>query len=57
MEYPHARGKYRKNFSFSLEFRTEQPDGLLFYAANADRDHYVAVFLWRGKVRGFLSDG
>lgn len=50
LEYPHPRGKHSKSFTYSLEFKTELPDGILFYVANADRDQYIVVLLRNGKV-------
>lgn len=50
LEYPHPRGgRYAKNFTYSLEFRSELPDGVIFFVAG-DTGHYIIVYLKIGKV-------
>ncbi|XP_030765960.1 laminin subunit alpha [Sitophilus oryzae] len=34
MEYNTPRGKFRKSFDFSLEFKTSEPNGILFYVSD-----------------------
>lgn len=50
MEYPLPRGgRYANNFAYSLEFRSESPDGIIFFVAG-DTGQYVIVYLRNGKV-------
>ncbi|CAG9860176.1 unnamed protein product [Phyllotreta striolata] len=62
LECKTARGKYKKNFDFRLEFKTREPDGVLFYVTGSsstqDRKHYAAVYLLNGHVMfSFRGDG
>ncbi|CAG9836790.1 unnamed protein product [Diabrotica balteata] len=65
LECPTARGKFRKVFDFRFEFRSKEPEGILFYASDIgaklpspDHKQYVAVYLSGGQVVfTFKGDG
>lgn len=50
LEYANARGKFRKDFDFTFEFKTTAEEGILFYAADKNNDHFVSVFLKHAHV-------
>lgn len=50
LEYLTARGKYRKRFDFSFEFKTNTEDGILFYSSDQSNIQFVSVFLKNAHV-------
>lgn len=56
LEYYVARGKFRKHFDFSFEFKTNAEEGVLFYASDQIHSQFVSVFLKNGHVI-FVFDG
>lgn len=42
--------KIKKRSEFSLEFKTTEPDGIIFYAAHEGHNDFVALFLKNGTV-------
>lgn len=42
--------KIRKGYDITLQFRTAEPDGILFYAAGAEHRDFVALYLQGGYV-------
>ncbi|XP_066250557.1 laminin subunit alpha isoform X1 [Euwallacea similis] len=51
LEYNTARGKFRKSFEFSLEFKTKEPNGIIFYVSDENQHkHFAAVLLQEGYV-------
>lgn len=51
LEYPYPRGgRYAKNFTYSLEFRTDVSDGIIFFVGSDTGAHYVLVYLRNGQV-------
>ncbi|XP_060535680.1 laminin subunit alpha [Cylas formicarius] len=51
LEFNTPRGKFRKSFDFSMEFKTTEPNGILFYVSDSKthRD-YAALYLEGGFV-------
>lgn len=56
LEYYIARGKFRKHFDFSFEFKTNAEEGVLFYASDQIHSQFVGVFLKNAHVV-FVFDG
>lgn len=51
MEFATGRGRHRKSFEFGLEFKTSEPDGIIFYAlGEPEHKHYAALLLQDGYV-------
>ncbi|XP_018320894.1 laminin subunit alpha [Agrilus planipennis] len=57
LEYPEARGKYRKQFDFSLEFKTTETGGILMYVSSIDHKQFAAIILQSGHVVFIFSGG
>lgn len=52
LELEKMRGRYRRQFDFALDFKSDAPDGIIFYISdNFTHSQYVAVFLQNGRVR------
>ncbi|XP_055387187.1 laminin subunit alpha [Condylostylus longicornis] len=45
-----ASGKFKKQHEISLEFRTLEKDGLLFYASDSRHTDFIALYLNNGQV-------
>jgi len=43
-------GKTKKAYDFSLQFKTDEPDGVLFYASDNRHTDFIALYLRDGKV-------
>ncbi|KAH1008402.1 hypothetical protein HUJ05_008957 [Dendroctonus ponderosae] len=51
LEFNTPRGKFRKNFDFSLDFKTSEPDGIIFYVSDGKtHKQYAALLLQNGYV-------
>lgn len=50
IEFNDVPSKLKKGYDISLEFKTDQPDGLLFYAADNRHTDFVALYLQDGYV-------
>nr|XP_022908361.1 laminin subunit alpha-like [Onthophagus taurus] len=50
IEYEQPRGKYKKQYEFMVEFKTQATNGLIFYASNPDNSHYVALYMQDGHL-------
>lgn len=50
IEFNEAHSKLKKGYEISFEFKTDQPDGLLFYAADNRHTDFIAVYLQDGYV-------
>jgi laminin alpha 3/5 len=58
LELEKMRGRYRRQFDFALDFKSDAPDGIIFYISdNFTHSQYVAVFLQNGRVVYTFSDG
>ncbi|KYB28643.1 Laminin subunit alpha-like Protein [Tribolium castaneum] len=59
LEIDKLRGRYKKQFDFALDFRSDDPDGIIFFTSDNNETHsqYVAVFLQDGQVVYTYSDG
>ncbi|KAK4877517.1 hypothetical protein RN001_010023 [Aquatica leii] len=49
-EYNTTRGKIRKQFDFTFEFKTTANDGIIFYVTNPTDVQYVALYLQEGHI-------
>lgn len=54
IEFSQIPAKIKKSYSISLQFRTSEPDGVLFYAADSRHTDFIALYLQNGKVSFFL---
>lgn len=54
IEYVDIPAKFKKGYELSLEFKTDKPDGVLFYAADSRHTDFILLFLQDGYVS--LSD-
>lgn len=50
IEFSQIPAKIKKSYSISLQFRTNEPDGVLFYAADSRHTDFIALYLQNGKV-------
>lgn len=50
------RGRYKKQFDFALDFKSDASDGIIFYMCDNNETHsqYVAVYLQHGQVSHYL---
>lgn len=51
-EYNTLPGRHRQKSELSVEFKTSEPDGIIFYAAENRHIDYTALYLKDGKVCG-----
>jgi hypothetical protein len=49
-EYNTLPGRHRQKSELSVEFKTSEPDGIIFYAAENRHIDYTALYLKDGKV-------
>lgn len=50
IEYTDIPAKFKKGYELSLEFKTDQPNGVLFYAADSRHTDFIVLFLKDGYV-------
>lgn len=50
IEYAELPAKIRKSYDISLQFRTEKPNGTLFYAADSRHTDFIVLYLKDGHV-------
>lgn len=50
IEFTHIPSKIKRSYDISLQFKTTQPDGVLFYAADSRHTDFIALYLQDGKV-------
>lgn len=53
IEFAQIPSKIKKSYSISLQFRTNEPDGVIFYAADNRHTDFIALYLQNGKVSRF----
>lgn len=57
IEIPTLHAKLRKHHDVTLTFRTDYPDGLLFYAADKKHIDFIALYLHDGRIQHSLRLG
>lgn len=50
LEYEQGRGRYKNNHDFSVDFKTTDAEGLIFYVGDPKHLHFVSLYLTNGKV-------
>lgn len=50
IEYTEIPTKLKKGYDISLEFKTDQPDGVLFYAADSRHTDFIVLYMKDGYV-------
>ena len=51
LEIERLRGRYKKHIDFALDFKSDAPDGIIFYMSdNFTHSQYLALFLQQGNV-------
>jgi len=50
IEYTDIQTKLKKGYDISLEFKTDQPDGVLFYAADSRHTDFIVLYMKDGFV-------
>lgn len=50
IEFNEVPSKLKKGYEISLEFKTDQPDGVLFYAADSRHTDFIVLYLQDGYV-------
>lgn len=50
IEFDQVPAKIKKSYDISLQFRTNEPDGILFYAADNRHTDFIALYLQNGYV-------
>lgn len=50
IEYNDIPAKFKKGYELSLEFKTNQSDGVLFYAADVRHTDFIVLFMQNGYV-------
>ena len=50
-EYGPLPGRHRQKSELSVDFKTSEPDGIIFYAAEDRHIDFVTLYLKDGKVR------
>lgn len=48
LEYPSSRGKFKKQFTFDVEFKTFNNSGIILYVADTNHSQYVTLYLEDG---------
>ncbi|KAF5306067.1 hypothetical protein FQA39_LY09045 [Lamprigera yunnana] len=56
-EYNMTRGKIRKQFDFTFEFKTTANDGIIFYVTNPTDVQFVALYLQEGHIMYSFNGG
>lgn len=54
IEFNDVPAKIKKSYEISLEFKTNQPDGVLFYAADSRHTDFIVLYLQDGYVSIYL---
>lgn len=54
IEFADVPSKIKKSYDISLEFKTDKPDGVLFYAADSRHTDFIALYLQDGFVSGSI---
>lgn len=54
IEYTEIPTKLKKGYDISLEFKTDQPDGVLFYAADSRHTDFIVLYMKDGYVCTFV---
>jgi laminin, alpha 3/5 len=57
VEFDVAPSKSKKSYDISLQFKTEQPDGVLFYAADARHTDFIALYMKAGILHHLFRSG
>lgn len=57
IEIPTLHAKLRKHHDVSLVFRTDYPEGLLFYASDKKHSDFIALYLYDGRIHHSLRLG
>lgn len=55
IEFDSIPAKIKKSYDISLQFKTNEPDGVLFYAADSRHTDFIALYLQNGYVSTFTS--
>lgn len=50
IEFAEVPVKIKKSYEISLEFKTDKPDGVLFYAADSRHTDFIVLYLQNGYV-------
>ena len=50
IEFESVQAKLKKSYDVSLRFKTSEPDGVLFYAADTRHTDFIGLYLQGGKV-------
>lgn len=53
IEFTELKENLKKSYEFSFHFSTAEPDGVLFYAADARHTDYIALYMINGTVSIF----
>lgn len=51
IEFTDLKENLKKSYEFTFHFTTSEPDGVLFYAADARHTDYIALYMINGTVR------
>lgn len=57
IEFDAQPGRTKGSYDFTMEFRTNKADGILFYAADARHTDFVAVYMRNGYLHHVFSSG
>ncbi|GJQ84232.1 LanA [Trypoxylus dichotomus] len=61
IEYDHARGKFRKQFKFSFDIKTNDTSGIIFFTSDKQLDNFIILYMENGyliyKVRSSKDAG
>lgn len=55
IEFNDVPAKIKKSYEISLEFKTNQPDGVLFYAADSRHTDFIVLYLQDGYVSNSIQ--
>lgn len=50
VEYTHIPSKIKRHYEIAFQFKTAEPNGVLFYAASARHRDFIALYLVNGYV-------
>uniref|UniRef100_A0A1B0CH53 Netrin axonal chemotropic factor n=1 Tax=Lutzomyia longipalpis TaxID=7200 RepID=A0A1B0CH53_LUTLO len=57
VEYLQMPTKPKRAYDFSLQFKTTDPDGVLFYAADSRHTDFIALYLQKGRLHHIFKGG
>uniref|UniRef100_A0A1B0DIX0 Laminin G domain-containing protein n=1 Tax=Phlebotomus papatasi TaxID=29031 RepID=A0A1B0DIX0_PHLPP len=57
LEYLQMPIKPKRAYDFSLQFKTPDPDGVLFYAADSRHTDFIALYLQKGRLHHVFKGG